>query len=346
MAQRKKSKICIIGGGLTGLTTAALCEAAHLDYVLIESQSELGGLLKGQLEESFWLDYGLKTIPVGPDISSNPLLKLRTDLELNVAVETLTEPPKVFSPSGFGAFMGFGEAKNRFLVEELGYYTETPRLMVSGGWHQLTEELIKKIPADRILKNSFVTKIITQEDTVTSVILNGEHAFMAESFVFTLSPACLKDLIEPGVVSAKTFQRIARTTPLTAVSLDIATDKKITADKNLFVFQENSKEKGHDPFFMIGQFVSNADPLRQHPTLQFSTWMTFVDPESLEDDENASKTIKTMKKLIKKAFPSLVEGKPWERLLVVPDALGKFESMTLEKDQTLPGLNNLWVSGG
>ena len=74
--------------------------------------------------------------------------------------------------------------------------------------------------------------------------------------------------------------------------------------------------------------------------------MTFVDPESLEDDENASKTIKTMKKLIKKAFPSLVEGKPWERLLVVPDALGKFESMTLEKNQTLPGLNNLWVSGG
>ncbi len=74
--------------------------------------------------------------------------------------------------------------------------------------------------------------------------------------------------------------------------------------------------------------------------------MTFVDPESLEDDENASKTIKTMKKLIKKAFPQLIDDKAWERLLVIPGALGQFENMVLEENLTLPGLNNLWIAGG
>src|SRR4051812_20640250 len=117
MATRKKADIGIIGGGLTGLTVAALCERLGLDYMLIESQAEFGGLVRGQMEKDVWLDYGLKSVPVGPVLDENPLLCLKKNLGLEFGIESWTDAPKTWSHGAFADFMGFGESKNRQMVE-------------------------------------------------------------------------------------------------------------------------------------------------------------------------------------------------------------------------------------
>jgi hypothetical protein len=146
-------------------------------------------------------------------------------------------------------------------------------------------------------------------------------------------------------LSGKTLQKIARTEPFTAISLDIATEQSKIESKNIFVLRDFSKTSEEETF-VLGQFVSNCDPVRLWGGCQVSTWMTLVSQETIMNDEDGSKAIKTMKKIVTKAFPRLLENMKWERLLVVPEAVGQFSQLTLEKDGTLPSLSNLWICGG
>jgi hypothetical protein len=311
--------------------------------LLVEAQADWGGLAKGQLENDLWLDHGLKSLPVGPEVAKNPLIQLKQAFDLSFGIESWTDTPKTLHGNGnFVDFVGFGDGGDRSLIETLTYYTQSPRIMVSGGWKNLINELLALIPEKKRLSQAIVTKLEVKDDQVTAAVINGETPLKAEHFVFTLSPATLKEMLPQGAVSGKIIQRLARTTPLTAVSLDIITKEKISDAKNLFVL-------GEDPFYVIGQFISNVDPARSIPKNHLSTWMTFVDPEAIEDDESGSKILKSMKKGIKKAFPPLIEGsggtKNWERLLVVPQAMARFDQLTLEENRTLPGLTNLWICG-
>jgi phytoene dehydrogenase-like protein len=344
MALKKKTTIAILGGGLTGLTLAARLEKAGLDYYLIEAD-EFGGLAKGQNAEGIELDYGLKSIPLTGALSENPLVQLKEDLGLNFQIESFSEPPQLFNEKSFSEFVGFGESENRQLLEELGYYALAPRLLVSGGWTSVIQELLKLIPENKRVSQAHVTKFEIQEDHIISIVLNGETTLQAEKFVCTFSPSKLKELMTPGQISGKVLQRIARTSPLTAISLDLATKQSYSTAKNIFFLREYSKTHDEE-FYVVGQFISNADPIRPTNSQQISTWMTLVDAENMLDDEHGSKVIKQIKKVIGKAFPQLLENVEFERLLVVPEAVGSFNQLTLEKNSTLPGLNNFWICGG
>ena len=342
MSKHKPTDIAIIGGGLTGLTLAALLEQEGLDYLLIEGQNEFGGLAKGQLEQGVWLDYGMKSIPVGDEISSNPLLVLKKKLDLDINIESWTDTPQTLEKSGLAPFMGFGETKARSLVEELNYYVQSPRLMVSGGWKNLTNALLAKIPEAKRLSRAIITRIDLSEECVTGLQLNGETLLDVKRVLFTLPPDHLKGLVATGHISPKLAQRIGRSTPLTALSLDIATKNRVSDAKNIFIFKDASE----DDFYVLGQFISNADPSRNVANLQVSSWLTLVDSELALDDEYVSKAIKMMKKNIKKAFAGLFDQSAWERLLVVPNALSQFDQVPIEKGGNLQGFTNLFLAGG
>jgi phytoene dehydrogenase-like protein len=340
---RKKVPIAIVGGGIAGLAAAACLERAGLDYLLVESQdsAELGGLVRGQQEQGIWLDYGLKSLPAGPELADNPLIRLKKRLNLEFQIESFDLPTKIPAKNEMTDFMGFGETGARALIEELGYYTQSPRLLVSGGWKFLIDELLTIIPEEKIASNSHVTRIEIEDDRVTSIMINGSATVQVDRVIFTLSPILLKELLRPNTLSPRIFQRIAKTEPFTAIALDIATEKTITDAKNVFLLSDSSE----DTFYVLGQFVTNVDPLKHRPGVQISSWLTLVPAETLQDDESGSKAIRTMKKVIKKTFPELLEKKSWERLLVVPNAIGHFEQLLLEKNGTLPGLGNLWMAG-
>ncbi|MDZ4678238.1 MAG: FAD-dependent oxidoreductase [Oligoflexia bacterium] len=338
---QRKTSVAILGGGLAGLTCAALLEKEGIDYLLIDGQAEFGGLIQGQMEQGICLDYGLKSIPVG-DVTANPLLQLNKLLNLELPIESWNLPPVVFGKNEFSEFVGFGSTKNRSLIEELSYYTSSPRLLVSGGWSKLIDQLLKIIPDSKKRTRSHVTKLEVTDNVVTSVLINGDTQLTADRFVFTFSPSALKSLLPIDAVNAKTLQRIAKTEPFTVLSLDIAINQPVSELKNIMVLNDG----GDDDFYVLGQFVTNVDPMRENAGLQISTWLTLINEETTIDDEATSKVIRNMKKVIKKAFPELITKKSWERLLAVPRAIGNFDQLQLEKNGTLPGLTNLYMCGG
>jgi protoporphyrinogen oxidase len=308
----------ILGGGLSGLATAALLEQTGQDYVILEAQDGWGGLARGQTEKNVALDFGIKSIPVG-DISTNPLLKLKRKLNLSVAIETLLDPPMTFQKSGLVPFVGFGESKSKGVTEILEYYTLYPRLLVSKGWMTLVEELLNIIPEKKRKNLATVTKFNIADQKIKDIVINGEETWTASQFVSTLAPKTLVSLIPKEYIQAKTIQKLSRTESFVSLSLDLATSKRITELKNMFVLQD-------DEFYVVGQFVSNVDPLRQVQGFQISSWLTLLDEELAQDDENVSKALKQMKKMIKKAFPEIFAGEDsptWERLLVTPEGLGQ-----------------------
>lgn len=58
---RKKVDVAIIGGGLTGLTTAFYLKKAGVDFVLIEEKERLGGVISTISESGFTLETGPNT---------------------------------------------------------------------------------------------------------------------------------------------------------------------------------------------------------------------------------------------------------------------------------------------
>ena len=84
----KKTSTIIIGGGITGLTVAALLEKKGEDYLLLEALPELGGLVRSQTQDGILLDYGLKTVPLEGPLNDNPLIKLKALLGLDIAIDS------------------------------------------------------------------------------------------------------------------------------------------------------------------------------------------------------------------------------------------------------------------
>ncbi|MCC6276855.1 MAG: FAD-dependent oxidoreductase [Oligoflexia bacterium] len=341
---QKKTSVAIIGGGLSGLTLAASLERAGIDYLIFEAQSEFGGLIKGQLENGLWLDYGLKSLPVDGEMAKQPLVKLKEALNLNIPIESWTEAPLTQNKSEWIPFVGFGAPSNktRQLIEELTYYTQSPRVTVSGGWNSLVTELLAMIPEKRRRVRCEVNQIKTTDGKVSSILVNGDTEVSARYFVFTLSPSYLKDLLPAGALTSKHVQKISKTEPLTVASLDIVSPRLPMAPKNLLVLQDGVE----DPTYVIGQFISQADPMRQTHGGTISTWMTLVAPEIGEEDEEVSKVIRNMKRVVKKAFPELFGDSCWERILVATSALGQFDQLPVERTQALSGFSNLFVCGG
>jgi hypothetical protein len=151
------------------------------------------------------------------------------------------------------------------------------------------------------------------------MMMNGDTEVVARYYVYTLSPGKLTSFLPAGTITGKTLQKITRTEPVTAISLDLVTQGNLNTDKNLFVLQEGQD----DPLYMIGQFSHAIDPVRNLPGKTHSTWMTFISAEQALDDEETSKAVKAMKRLLKKAFPQLLENEPWERIIVAPEAMGQ-----------------------
>jgi oxygen-dependent protoporphyrinogen oxidase len=76
-----KNRIVIVGGGITGLATAAWLEHDHAidDYVILESASRAGGKIRSEVDSGFTLEWG----PQGFLDNSPDTLELSTLLDLD-----------------------------------------------------------------------------------------------------------------------------------------------------------------------------------------------------------------------------------------------------------------------
>lgn len=68
-------KICILGGGLTGLTLGYLLDQKGLSFDILESETECGGLMRSIREQNFTFDYGGSHIIFSKDQEVLDLIK-------------------------------------------------------------------------------------------------------------------------------------------------------------------------------------------------------------------------------------------------------------------------------
>lgn len=338
---KKEVPLVILGGGLTGLCVAACLEKLGADYFLVEGSSEFGGLARGQNENGVYLDYGLKSLPLGENLEDNPLYQLKKFLDLKIGIDSDNSPTLTLEKSGLIPFMGFGETKNTNLVDEISYYTSSPRVWVSGGWHHLIQELNERIPVRKKILRSQVVRLELQDKKVRAAHINGDSQVLAERFIWTMHPVKLLELLPPHTLANRNTKALTKQHPYTVINLDYVTEGVLTDLKNTVVLSSG----GEDEFYVVGRFISNVDLSRQVSSKQVSSWLGLVDAEKAEDEEEVSKTIKLMKRQIQKAFPDLFEKKPWERIIVAQDALGTVDTLSLEADGALQGLENLYMCG-
>jgi len=341
MSKSIETDVLIIGAGISGLAAAALLERQGIGYRVVDSQDEVGGLTRTLNNGGFVFDFGMKSVPIGSNIHENPLLQLKEKLGLNYGLEPWTESALTLEKGELRPFLGFGERLQTTEADELSYYAQSPRLMVSGGFGKLIFELLSVIPEKKILLKKRVTALRADDERITGAVLNNDEIVVAKKIVSTLAPSHLAKLLPADLISQRTLQRLTQREPFAVLSLDIATEKRFFGGKNMIFLSEDNE----DPMHMAGLFVTNIDPLRAQHQWQVSSWMTLIPQELVANDEEVSKIIRAMKRLVNRAFPSLIENKKWERIMAIDAALGFAPSLNLESNQTLPGTENLYMAG-
>lgn len=337
----KKTNTLIVGGGLSGLTAASLLEQKGESYVLVEKEREFSGLIRPQKTEFGILDYGLKSIPVTGSVASHPLVILKNRLGLEIGIQSDATLPITTSKAGFVEFTGFGETKQAKTISEMEYYTSSPRLWVAGGWHHLCEKLLGLIPEQKHFTQTQITRFEIQDGRAVRATINGTNTIEFDRLILAISPFGIQNLIPD--FSPKTLSKIAKNPPLSSISLDLITDLPFPTDHKGHVVL---RDTGDEEFTVVGQFQNLADPEKLNSQRVLSTWLTLMDQESLDDEgEFGSKIIKNIKRLVKKSFPTLFEGKYWERILVVPHSHGQFETLPLKDDQKLSDYRNVSLIG-
>ncbi len=107
---QKTTDVLIIGSGLTGLSAAHYLRKAGIDFIVIERNSEPGGVIKTCRENGFIYEKGPNTGVIGSEVIAD----IFEDLKDHCKLETASK-----------------EAKNRYILKE-GKWAALPTGLVSG----------------------------------------------------------------------------------------------------------------------------------------------------------------------------------------------------------------------
>ncbi len=121
------------------------------------------------------------------------------------------------------------------------------------------------------------------------------------------------------------------------MGIDFCHNSQITDLQNIHVLNGVTQDEVGP---CLGRFSTSS-----HEGQQFSQWITFVDEAEAEDTEVIAIALKKMKRQIKRVYPTALENLKAERISITPLYSGISE-MKLQGNQTLPGIENLWVGSG
>jgi hypothetical protein len=272
--------------------------------VAIISQNQAGYLLASLLEQQ---GATVALVDTSDGMTSGPKdLRFRS---LDLDKKNL--PLLIIEDSQAKPFVGFGDHASPAVAPLSRYNTDFPAATT---WDYSTPEAMGDTRTMKVLRYSELTGVEFVGPLVDKIVINGAQALEAERYVFMNTPYELMNWLPQNVLTARVRSRIAKTPAWARVTLQWTHSKPVTEIQNLIVLTPSSAEQ--DPF--IGQF-SDAG---QSP-LQHSTWETYVPQELCEDAEHIATVFKTIRRLVRRAFPD-IEEKPRETLSVTPFAAADF----------------------
>lgn len=304
----------VIGGGLGGLLVARALERSGRNVAVIEALDGLGGNCRPLTGPLGACDHGLKHFP--NVAGSQEALEWAQDLVgLDFGARSVEAPAVTFDSGRFQPFLGFGDEKLRSADEIVDYgapchwrMAKTPR-----DWIPALSERFK----GAVHLQSFVTKISIEGGSAAEIVVNGAKRFMANEYFFCAPPGALADAIgsEGNQAAARLRQRLQKGGALTSIHLDLIHGSEVTDSLAPHVLKGANEEP------VVGAFHPAEDG-PDGARWQRSQWIVFVPAEQTDDSELVASMLKYVKRQIKRAYETALDGLVHERILVCPQSHG------------------------
>lgn len=175
---RKQEEIIIVGGGLSGLTTAFLLKEKGIDAKVLEANRQLGGRIKtNTMEDGFPMELGATWI-----FADNPNLKALLSM-LNINLHEQYQ-------SGYGLFeLQKGIQAEKFNTEQMT--GGQPYHKVDGGSQVIIDKLAAPLNTENILLNA-VVKSIEDTGNKLSVTTEDHLVLRADKVIICLPPLLMQ----------------------------------------------------------------------------------------------------------------------------------------------------------
>ncbi len=340
MAQSKTTKSdefdsIIIGSGLAGLIAAHQLEGTGRKVALIEGLDALGGSCRPSQTKAGPIDHGLKFLP-DCDESREALAWLSSVLGEEITFEVIEAPPVTYDDGKFKPFVGFGDQNVRTAHEVSSYAKErylqlasTPKDWVV----RLTETFTGSVNT-----LSYVTKFQTDDEFIIDAIINGAKRISGREVLFCAAPQQLTRLLPETHVPARLKQRLLKGEVWTSANLDLVHAAPVTDSRAVHILKGANEEPSVGLFYPP---TTDADGVQR----QVSQWLTLVARDMSDDDETVASALKQIKRQIKRAYETSLEGLVQERIIVNPSSHGDLAGI-LPEDGRWPKVQNLWVLSG
>ncbi len=181
---RMRTDVAVIGGGLAGLHTCRLLQAAGVDFVLLEARDRLGGRILSVDETGQPSDNGFDLGPswywpaiqpgIGRLVEELGLAAFGQNSEGDVIFERISREPA-----------------QRYRGAVSGQYS----MRLAGGTGALVQALSRSLPPSRVLRSARVMAMVLKADAVVLTIARGDgrvDELTAERVIAALPPRLLE----------------------------------------------------------------------------------------------------------------------------------------------------------
>jgi protoporphyrinogen oxidase len=325
----------IIGSGLTGLSIAAALSRETKNVVLLDGLDVSAGANKQINFPTGPINNGIRFVPDSV-LSEKALGFLENILGQKVIADVSDEAPVTYDSGNFKTFLGFGENPPAFW-EELSYFTSSKRIDLHLQPYQWAQLLMEKFTGD-FMPRSYVTKFQQEGERVTSVTVNGSKTIHAQNFIFAGAVRDLALLLPEDAISTRARAKLSKNSYWTALCIDLCHGKAVTESTAMHILNGTTQDE-------IGPCAGRFLPAVEVDgnMIQASQWITFIETEATDDSEVVGMTLKKIKRQVKRAYPEALDNLKSERIFVSPYIAGNGD-LKLSANQTIPSLDNLWVS--
>lgn len=315
----------IIGGGLTGLFLAHRLHQGGQRVALLEAREALGGRLRRAGAAQTYASNGLDFIPASNEnVALLEWVKSVSPIPLQFTIRE--HRPQVYDEGRWRPFAGFGDVSFQS-VTELAQFSHTHDIVVEPGFEHLVRALVEQLPFEAQTMCE-VTGLKVEGGKVSEVGYNGDKAVKAERVIFTPHPSLLNAFIEGEGLQAKNRTRLAKMQAWTAVILELNHTPALVDDPSIRVFTHSAKE--FEP--VVGRVFGDC-----------SRWMTLVPGERGAEHEFVGQCIRHIKRQLKRAWPSALDGELQEKIFVQANSMGQ-QSLKTKDNFRFPEISNLYLA--
>ncbi|MDX9730260.1 MAG: FAD-binding protein [Bdellovibrionales bacterium] len=323
----------VIGGGLSGLIAANALEATGRNVALIEAFDTLGGASRPGQTIAGHINHGLKLFPA-TDEANAALDWLETVLGEKIERTLIESAPMTYDEGKFKPYVGFGDSSVT-TGAEVEAYALHQRLALSSSPMDWVKKLSEQF-SGTIFTQSHATRLIVDDGFVIETTINGTKRITAREVIFTAPPHLVPSLVGDAAIAPRVRQKLIKGDFWTSVNLDLVHPQPVTDTPSVHVLKGANEEP------TIGVF---HEPVKTEDgrTLQVSQWLTLIPRDQIDEEELVAGALKQIKRQLKRAYESALEGIVQERILVIPASHGSLAG-AFDEPGRLPKLENLWLT--